>query len=78
MEYFNIIFELVILLMVYTQFLLTKRQKRISVIVIGAIVILAEIIYILFFSSMIESIINMILIAVQGSLIGTNLLLKNR
>lgn len=78
MKYFNIIFELIILFDVSIQMNLVKREQHIPVIVMGISAILAEIIYILFVATMIESVINMIFIAMEGSLIGRELLLKSR
>lgn len=78
MKYFNIIFELIILFDVSIQMNLVKREQHIPVIVMGIIAILAEIIYILFVATMIESVINMIFIAMEGSLISRELLLKSR
>ena len=77
MKHYNIIFELVILLNVYLQVYLIKKDKYISVIIIGISIILAEMFYILFGATMVESIINMVIIALQGSLIGRQLLLKS-
>ena len=74
MKYFNIAFELVILLNVYIQI---KREKYIYVIVVGIIIILAEIVYVSFAATMIESVLNIVLIALQGSVIGRQLLLGN-
>lgn len=48
MKYFNIAFELVILLNVYIQIKMIKREKYIYVIVVGIIIILAEIVYVSF------------------------------
>ena len=76
-KHYNIIFELVILLNVYLQVYLIKKDKYISVIIIGISIILAEMFYILFGATMVESIINMVIIALQGSLIGRQLLLKS-
>ena len=75
MKYFNIAFELVILLNVYIQMI--KREKYIYVIVVGIIIILAEIVYVSFAATMIESVLNIVLIALQGSVIGRQLLLGN-
>ena len=77
MKHYNIIFELVILLNVYLHVYLIKKDKYISVIIIGISIILAEMFYILFGATMVESIINMVIIALQGSLIGRQLLLKS-
>ena len=77
MKHYNIIFELVILLNVYLQVYLIKKDKYISVIIIGISIILAEMFYILFGATMVESIINMVIIALRGSLIGRQLLLKS-
>ncbi|MCI9565606.1 MAG: hypothetical protein HFG30_06320 [Eubacterium sp.] len=77
MKYFNIAFELVILLNVYIQIKMIKREKYIYVIVVGIIIILAEIVYVSFAATMIESVLNIVLIALQGSVIGRQLLLGN-
>lgn len=54
-----------------------KREKYIYVIVVGIIIILAEIVYVSFAATMIESVLNIVLIALQGSVIGRQLLLGN-
>ena len=66
-----------VLLNVYIQIKMIKREKYIYVIVVGIIIILAEIVYVSFAATMIESVLNIVLIALQGSVIGRQLLLGN-